>query len=332
MEDKLKSLEAKKQKIDDFKPFSPDLLKNLDEWFNIELTYTSNAIEGNTLTRQETALVIEKGLTVKGKTLKEHLEAVSHVRALNYIKTLIGKKQSSIGQDEIKQIHHLILRGIDDRNAGTYRNIAVRIAGSRVIMPNPLKISQLMDEFIIWLHNTKEHPVKIAADAHLKLVSIHPFTDGNGRTARLLMNLILMQNGYPPAIIKKEDRLEYINSIEKAQLGDDPGDYYKVIYKTVNYSLDIYLKALLQKEDVDAGKGKRYKLLKISELANLADESVPTIRYWTKEGLLKVDEITEGGYQLYSPETVKTVKKIRQLQKTKRLTVKEIKNLLDGMS
>ncbi len=124
--------------------------------------------------------------------------------------------------------HNIILKGIGDEDAGHYRSIAVRISGSTVILPNPLKVPDLMDEFITWLKQTDNlHPVELAAEAHYRLVTIHPFVDGDGRTARLLMNLILLMLGYPAAIIRKRDRLVYISSLEKAQLGGSKENYFK---------------------------------------------------------------------------------------------------------
>jgi Fic family protein len=245
MENRLKLLADKKAKLDKHRPLSPDLVKNLDEWFRVELTYTSNAIEGNTLTRQETALVVEKGITVDGKSLNEHLEAINHAQALDYIKTLVTNKRAELKERDILNLHSLILQKIDDNNAGKYRDVAVRIAGSTVKLPNALKVPELMNDFTDWLNQSPAHnPVMLSADAHFKLVSIHPFTDGNGRTARLLMNLLLMQEGYPPALIRKEDRRVYINAIEKGQLTGEKGDYYEVIYEAVERSMDIYLEAV----------------------------------------------------------------------------------------
>jgi Fic family protein len=247
LESEYKLLSDKKIRLDKFKPFPVELIKNLDDWFRVELTYTSNAIEGNTLTRQETAMVIEKGTTVSGKTLVEQLEAKNHALAFDFVNTLKNKTRTEIAENDILKIHSYILSGIDDVNAGRYRNVSVRVAGSNVVFPNSVKVSELMKNYLNWLtSNNTDHPIKIASDAHLKLVTIHPFVDGNGRTARLLMNLILLQNGFPSAIIKNEDRLEYINSIEKAQLTNDCTDYYKIIIDAVNRSLDIYLNALEQ--------------------------------------------------------------------------------------
>ncbi len=243
MEDKLTKLTQKKQQLDSYRPLPPELVKNLEDWYRIELTFTSNAIEGNTLSRQETAMVVEKGITVEGKTVREHLEAINHAQALDFIKSLVAKKTRAVTEVEILDIHRLILAKIDDHNVGKYRNVPVRIAGSTVVLPNAAKVYDLMHEFGLWLQKFAGHPVQYAADAHYKLVSIHPFVDGNGRTARLLMNLILIQAGYPPAIICKEDRKRYIDAIEKAQLGGSLDDYLAMIYEAVDRSLDIYLEA-----------------------------------------------------------------------------------------
>jgi len=319
-------LEEKKKRLDSFRPFSPDLTTNLREWFKIELTYTSNAIEGNTLSRAETALVLEKGITVDGKTLQEHLEAVNHAQAFDWIMQRINTTQQDLTERTILELHQLILQKVDDTNAGRYRTVPVRIAGSTVIMPNAMKVPELMEEFVSWLQTTKDNPLILAVDAHLKLVSIHPFVDGNGRTARLLMNLLLMQVGYPPAIIQKEERKQYISSIEKAQLGGSLADYYALMYEAVNRSLDIYLAALENKEQEEVLEKK--PLLKIGELAKLGGETVPTIRHWTKEGLLSVADYSKGGYQLYSQNQVAVIKKIRKLQNRNRLTIAEIKKEL----
>jgi len=325
MDEILKRISQKKARLDKYLPIPSALVKNLEQWFRVELTYTSNAIEGNTLSRQETAQVIEKGITVEGKTLNEHLEAINHVKAIEFIKTLLNKKRQAITQRDILDIHRIILSRIDDSQAGRYRNVPVRIAGALVILPNPLKIPTLMNGYEKWFQtDNPDHPVKIAADAHYRLVTIHPFSDGNGRTARLVMNLLLIQDGYPPAIIRKEDRKEYINSLESAQLGGSIDDYYKIIYTAVERSLNIYLEALENKEIKKSIYSE--KLLKIGELAKETDTSVHTIRYWTKEGLLTVSDYSKGGYQLYKLSMLEKVRKIRKLQNEKRLTIKEIRN------
>ncbi|MBF0206100.1 MAG: Fic family protein [Oligoflexia bacterium] len=326
-------LTSKKQKLDYLRPFPINFEKNLYEWFRVELTYTSNAIEGNTLTRRETAIVIEEGLTIGGKDLREHLEAKNHALAWDFINTLIKKRPSQLSEKDVFTIHEIILKGIEDENAGCYRNVPVRISGSTVVMPNPRKVPELMDKFFEWITSKHGlHPVAFAGEAHYRFVSIHPFVDGNGRAARLIMNLLLMMHGYPPAIIRKGDRLPYLKALETAQLGGSKTDYEKIIAKAVERSLDIYLKAFKGNRAASKTSGQSVvvenidsaKLLKIGELAKAAETSVSTIRYWTKEGLLEVVETTNSGYQLYSPEMAQQCKKIKELQE-KRLTIREIR-------
>lgn len=326
----LATLEEKKRRLDGFKPFSVYLASNLREWFKIELTYTSNAIEGNTLSRAETALVVEKGVTVDGKTFQEHLEAVNHAQAFDWIMQRIDTSKQDITEGTILDLHKHILQKIVDDQAGRYRTVPVRIAGSTVVMPNAIKVPELMGDYVSWLHKTTQHPLTVALEAHFKLVSIHPFVDGNGRTARLLMNLLLMQSGYPPAVVRKEDRKQYLASIEKAQLGGSSADYYSLMYEAINRSLDIYLEAL--EGDEQEKILKKQSVLKIGELARLVGETVPTIRHWTKEKLLSVAEYSPGGYQLYSPSQAAVIKRIRKLQGKNRLTIAEIKRILEQSS
>lgn len=326
MDDELAKLTDKKQRLDALQPLPPELIKNLDEWYRIELTYTSNAIEGNTLTRAETALVVEKGITVQGKTLIEHLEAKNHAAAVDFIKELAAHTApADITQNTILDIHRHILKGIDDANAGGYRSVPVRVQGSQTVFPNYMRVPDLMAAFVTELHEVAktEHPVIVAAFAHFRLVSIHPFVDGNGRTARLLMNLILEQNGYPPAIIQKEERLQYINALEQSRITENPNLFYGVVVEAEERSLDIYLDE--DKTPVTAEQ----RLLRIGDIARLASEEVPTIRFWTDQGLLQLADRSSSGYRLYEPEAVEQAKRIRELQQ-QRLTLGEIKEKLDG--
>ena len=321
----INNLTEKKKRLDRFRPLPDTLVRNLDDWFRVELTYTSNAIEGNTLTRRETGLVVEKGLTVGGKSLIEHLEATNHAHALDWIKEQIKRKPPHLTEADILHIHDIILKGIDEDNAGHYRSVPVRISGSAVVLPNPHKVPDLMAAFADWLAKDQGlHPVELAAEAHYRLVTIHPFVDGNGRTARLLMNMILLMSGYPAAIIRKRDRLAYIGSLEKAQLGGSKDAYFKIIFKAVDRSLDIYLKAATGEA---AEPIENDKFMKIGELAKQVGERNSTIRHWTKEGLLSVAEVTAAGYQLYAPEMIERVKKIHALKK-RRFTLQEIKEKL----
>lgn len=288
MDDILKRLEAKRLRLESYKPFRNELTKNLVEWFRVELTYTSNAIEGNTLTRQETAMVVEEGLTVQGKSLTEHQEAINHAEAFDFIQTLVSKKRQELTARDILDIHSIILNKIDEINKGRYRNVAVRLRGSETVLPNPVKVPELMEEFISWLQSeTKDNPIKVANDAHFKLVSIHPFVDGNGRTARLLMNLILMQEGFPPAIIRKEDRNIYINSLEKGQTKNDLTDYYNLMFEAVDRSLDIYLESVEPERISVIEPTPEQRFYTTEEVAKLLQVDPETVRRYVRQGDLR---------------------------------------------
>ena len=318
MIDILKSIRLKKGLLDKYRPFSNDVINNLHEWFKIELTYSSNAIEGNTLSRLETAVVIQKGITVGGKLLREHLEATNHAEAFNFILSLVNR--NNVTENHILEIHKLVLQSIDNEAAGRYRNIRVRIAGSEVTFPNYIKVATLMNKFINDLQNEGD-PIEKALFAHYEFVTIHPFTDGNGRTARLLMNLILMQNGYPPAIIKPKDRLKYLKSLEQAQLGGSKDSYRQLIISCIDKSLNIYIKSIENKEFPIIKS--RESLIKIGDLAKIANESVPTIRHWIKIGLIEVADKTDSNFQLFDKTEITKCYRVRELQK-QRFSLEEI--------
>ncbi len=214
----LTELSELKEKLDALRPLPLEVVRNLDEWFRIETTYSSNALEGNTLTASETAIVVEKGLTIGGKTVREHLEAINHAFAFDFILSLAGGATDVLQLRDIRAIHQLILKGIDDVSAGGWRKVSSKVSGSSFEFPPPWQLEELMQQWMSWLNNCQDHPVVKAAKAHLKLVTIHPFVDGNGRTARLLMNLLLIQAGYPPAVIRPALRAEYIEALVEAQV------------------------------------------------------------------------------------------------------------------
>lgn len=253
MDDKLKKLTEKKQQLDKLRPLPKELEQSLEDWLKVELTYSSNAIEGNTLSRIETAEVIEKGVgaVISGKPLKDQLEAINHAKALDFIKNIAKETKSHqfIAEDHIKEIHKIILAGINDAWAGRYRTTEVFIRGSNTEFPMPSKIPRLMREFSKWLEGQQDvHPVRTASDSHFKLVSIHPFVDGNGRVARLLMNLILVINGYPMAVIRNEDRVEYLSTFDIARNDDNMKPFYNIIERAAERSLDAYLNAARGKQ------------------------------------------------------------------------------------
>jgi Fic family protein len=190
----LTQIDALKARLDRIRPLTADLVDNLREVYNIRLTYHSNAIEGNTLTQSETQIVIEKGITIGGKPLKDHLEAINHVEAIDFIRDL-AMDERAITEWDIRQIHGLVCKG--ERGAGAYRTVNVMAAGSNYRYPDAIMVPELMQGFGEWLYsNPALHPVEIATEIHYRLVTIHPFQDGNGRTARLKLKialLILMQ-------------------------------------------------------------------------------------------------------------------------------------------
>ncbi len=207
---------------------------------NIEYTYESNKIEGNTLTLQETQLVIERGLTIGGKPLKEHLEATNHFFAIEFIKQLLTKN-IPFSETILLQIHQLILQGIDNTNAGKYRAVQVLISGSKHTPPQPYLVPKQMEDFFIWYNENKSklHPIILSAEIHERLVTIHPFIDGNGRTGRLLMNLILLQNGFPIAILKGDvaNRLRYYECLEIAQTQNNKNPFIELIAQNVKETM-----------------------------------------------------------------------------------------------
>lgn len=336
--DKLKILTEKKKRLNSLRPLPKEAVYNLEEWLKVELTYSSNAIEGNTLSRRETAEVIEKGVgaVISGKPLKDLLEARNHAEALEFIKNLAKKRKGHqfITEEDIRSIHKIILTGIQDEWAGVYRQMEIFIRGSNTEFPLPRQIPTLMRKFINWLQNLKEaHPVRIASDAHFKFVSIHPFIDGNGRVSRLLMNLILIMNSYPMAVIRNEQRQQYLDTFDFVRNENNIQPFYDLIEEAVERSLDAYINLALGKLALPILSGQTIKiaedkLLKIGELAKIAKETVPTIRYWTKEGLLKVAKLSKGGYKLYDPSQIDKAKEIRYLQNEQRLTITEIKKKL----
>lgn len=232
-----------KKELDSKRPIPKETLRSLEESINLEWTYNSNGIEGNTLTLRETQVVLE-GITVGGKSIKEHLEAINHEKAILYLNDLV-KENNPITEWNIKSIHQLVLKDIDDENAGRYRRENVTIKGAIHIPPDYLKVPELMEKLILNYENWNNfHPIIQAALLHGELVKIHPFIDGNGRTSRLLMNLDLMNHGYNPVIIKKEDRLEYYEALDKAHTTGDYTDFVKLITKLEIVMLRKYLELL----------------------------------------------------------------------------------------
>ncbi len=211
-----------KNRLDTLRPLSAETRRSLQEYYKIGLTYTSNALEGNSLTESETKIVIENGLTVAGKPLRDVYEVLGHANAYDYLQQMM--QDISLTEEQLLVLHRLFYERIDASSAGQYRTVQVFLSGSRYSLPLPEEVSRLMQEFVRWFNANEGliHPVKFAAMAHQRFVFIHPFIDGNGRVARLLMNFVLLRAGYQIAIIPPVLRREYIAALETAHENTEP--------------------------------------------------------------------------------------------------------------
>jgi Fic family protein len=235
----LAALTAKQQRLQSARPLPPEFVQSLEHKLRIELTHASNSIEGNTLTLRETQLLIDEHITPGGKPLREVHETINHDEAIKHLYRIV-EKRTPVSERDLLDLHALVLRNIDDTWAGRYRQTRVFITGSPIVPPNHAHVPELMAKFVGNLAAAVEHPVKIAADAHYEFAKIHPFVDGNGRTARLLMNLLLLQKQYPLTVIPADQRTAYITAMDDADRGNRL-PFYRVICAAVGHSLDLYL-------------------------------------------------------------------------------------------
>ncbi len=240
----LDAIAEKKNQLDLLRPLSRDALNNLEHYYDIEITYASNAIEGNTLSPVETTLVIEQGVTISGKPLKDHLEALDHYDAIRYVRELARAKKRLMESD-VRNLHRLVVQRSRPDIAGRYADLAryVRTETGRYEFPSPAEIPALMGDFAQWLTAAPDTP-ETAFIAHRRLVDIHPFNDGNGRTARLLMNLILIRGGYPPIAVRPEDRAAYIRALQQSQAGQGSESFNNLLYERLDATLEEFLSAL----------------------------------------------------------------------------------------
>jgi Fic family protein len=237
-------IDGKKKLLDQKKPFPPHTLKSIREHLIVNWTYHSNAIEGNTLTLSETKVALE-GITIGGKTIHEHLEVINHKEAIVYVEEIVGR-QEPLSEWQIKSIHRLILKGIHDEDAGIYRKENVLISGARHIPPDALQVPSQMEQFITWYQDEGQqlHPISKSAMVHADFVKIHPFIDGNGRTARLLLNFELMKHGYPPIVIEKEGRADYYAALDEAHTTGNNEPFIQLVSNILDQTFDFYLKLI----------------------------------------------------------------------------------------
>ena len=279
----LRKIEKKKRRLDNLRPLKEDVVKRILEDIRIRHTYHSDAIEGNTLTLQETKLVLERGITIGGKPLKDHIEARNDANAFNLMINLV-KDEKPISQKVIQELHRIVTEGLLE-DAGKYRITNVRIAGSATPPPSYIKIVSLMDGYIKNITKLELEPIKKAAFIHHEFVLIHPFADGNGRVARLVTNLFLMQNGYPPIILKKEDRGKYYSTLQKADKGNI-SPFATFIANAINEALMYYLSSFIDEE----------RLIPLKEMADYAPYSQEYLSLRARQGELDAIKIENVWY------------------------------------
>ncbi|NCQ65789.1 MAG: cell filamentation protein Fic [Candidatus Pacebacteria bacterium CG_4_10_14_3_um_filter_34_15] len=291
-------IDQKLKKLQSLRPLPPSAVRKLKEQFEIEMTYNSNAIEGNSLTLKETYLVIHEGLTIKGKPLKDHLEAKDHHEALEFLYEIVQHdSHPTLSEHLIRTLHQLVMKKTDEEFAGKYRNSNVFIGGADHIPPDALLVPAEMKKLMNWFVREIKHlhSIELASLLHHKLVYIHPFFDGNGRTSRLSMNIVLMKSGYPLVLILKNDRKKYYQALEKA----DKGNYIalvKFIAQAVERSLDIYLKTLTPSSE------KREKFLLLSEISSKTPYSTKYLNLLARQGKLEAHK--QGRNWLTTTEAV----------------------------
>ncbi|MBO3097658.1 Fic family protein [Gelidibacter pelagius] len=288
-------LEMKLEQLKKHRPLPSLALNKIREALTVEWTYNSNSIEGNTLSLRETQMVLQDGITIKGKSLREHFEAKNHERAINLLYKLVERRET-LSIHDILSLHGLVLNSIEEEFAGRLRNGGVRISGANFVPPNAVKVSGLMDDLLTF---TKENPlnlnvIELSAVFHHRFVWIHPFFDGNGRTVRLAMNLLLMTHGFPPAIILTNDRVKYYTALNDANKGRY-GKLMLLMSQAIERTLNIYLNAL-------PGNTLEY-----TEISNLVEEeNLPYgqeyISLLARTG--KIDAYKEGRNWLTTKEAI----------------------------
>ena len=311
-----------KERIDSYRPFPKETLASLKNYYKISLTYSSNALEGNSLTESEIRIVIENGLTINGKPLRDIYETVGHAKAYDYLYTISAR--SPLKLSHIRMLHKLFYSMIDETQAGKFRKNRVFISGSSYSLPAPAEVPHLMDEFIVWFNEFehKLHPVEFAALVHLKFVFIHPFIDGNGRVARLLMNLALLRQGYTIAVIPPIMRGEYIQTLEIAHTNTQP--FHEFIVRRVIETQKELLRLMSDDRVNSVNESvisyndsvnpiysiiQKYPGINTPKIADLVGKSIPTvsrnIAELKKGGLIEFRGAPKnGGYYIIS--TIKT--------------------------
>lgn len=277
-------IKEKKKSLDQLRPLDKFQLKKLKEEFLIEYIYNSTSIEGNTLSLNETRLVLEEGVTIGGKSLREHLDVTNQKEAIEWIAKFIQEKKD-IKEADILTLHRITLKGISDHWAGKYKTSQNRILGSKLKTTPPYKVGTAMNNLVhaIATNPARYNPLELAAFAHHELVKIHPFVDGNGRVARLMCNLILMRHGYPPVIIRVKDRNKYFVCLEKA--------HFENLKVFVDFMALMVEESFMRYTNIFAKATSKNALLPLANLAKGTPYSQEYLSLLARRGLLSATKI-----------------------------------------
>ncbi|MBR1778244.1 MAG: MerR family transcriptional regulator [Alphaproteobacteria bacterium] len=320
------NLNAKKSELDKQPPLSAEAFEKLRKKIELETAYVSGCFDGASLNRKETAEILYEDKTVADHSLTEHIQVLNAAKVFEMISELSKKVNHQIDDTDVKNIHRIVVRNLDDNNGGMYRGFMLKFQVGIHDLPDSIRVQRMMNDFGMWLFSARTlHPAAIAAEAHLKLMSIQPFGQGNAGVARFLMNLILMRHGYPPALFSRREKTEYWETLEKAIFKNDREGYDKLICRAVNRALEAYLNAA-QKKVVEEEEHDPY-FLRIGQLAKECGERVSTLRYWTSMGLLETAGKTSADYTLYSSDILPRIKRLKEL-KEERYTLEEIRRKL----
>lgn len=317
------NLSAKKSELDRLPALSAEKQEELRKKIELEIAYVGGFFDGSTLTCKETAEILYEDKTVEKHSLTEHIRALNSAKVFEMISELAQKVNHQIDDTDVKNMHRIVVRNLDDKNGGMYRGFKLDFPVGAHEMPDSVRVQRMMNDFGMWLFAARTlHPAALAAEAHLRLMSIMPFGMGNACTARFLMNLMLMRHGYPPALFARREKKEYWDSLESAIFKNDRTGYDKLICRAVNRAMEKYMQASESRvfEEIDTGP----YFLRIGQLAKETGERVSTLRYWTGLGLLETAGKTSADYTLYSSEILPRIKRLKEL-KEQRFTLEEIR-------
>jgi Fic family protein len=306
----LKRIEEKKRRLDVLRPLDRHHLELLKKQIEIEYIYNSTSIEGNSLTLNETRLVLEEGITIKGKPLREHFDVINQKEAMERLEEWVKNKNRAVDEKDVLDLHSITMKGISNEWAGRYKTVPNRVLGSKVKRTPPYMVKEEMQKLIAFINGNPEklHPVELAAVAHQMLARIHPFLDGNGRCARLLSSMILMRRGYPPNTIMNKERKKYFDTLEKAHLGDRSA-FVNFFAHGVERMLDIYLNALTPGT-------KENELIVLSDLAKETPYSQEYLSLMARRGRLSAVKL--DGVWHSSRERLKDYEDSRKRKRRKR--------------